>query len=333
MRRQKGKRGVWVVSLFLLALFLVAPMLSGNEAIAGTERTRLVMGGANTGTWIYMFCAVMTDLWKRYIPELDITLMATAGSTSNYAPMERGEMLLAGGSTHGDYWALNGMYFAKTKHTKVYSLLPAAKAPTHFVTFVNSPIKTLKDMEGKKIALGARASPGSLLGEEIFKVLGIKPSYVYSTPNEAGDMLKDRRIDGMVYTVGAPYSIFMDVATAQPIRFVDMSPEEQKKSTDALVYLAKYDLPAKTYAFQNEDNHIVTAYSDIIVSPSLPDELAYRLTKVAWERWDEVTRGIAGAKTVTARDIVNMYPPVHPGAAKYYKEVGIQLPDRLIVKK
>ena len=333
MKRQRSKRVVWLVSMFLFVLCVSAPILSNHEAIAASEKVRLVMGGASTTTWVYMFSAIMVDVWKRYIPNLDITLMATSGSTANYAPMERGELDLAVGSTHSDFWAMGGMHFAKTKHVNFYSLMPAAKAIQHYVTYADSPIKTLKDLEGKKIALGARASPTSLLSEEIFSVLGIKANYVYSTPGEAGDMLKDRRVDAMVYNVAAPYSVFMDVATDRPIRFLDMTPEERKKASDALPYVVNHTIPAKTYTFQNQDNQTVTAYSDVVVKPNLPDELVYTLTKVAWEHWDEVVKATAAAKSATARDIVNMYPPVHPGAAKYYKEIGIQLPDRLIAKK
>ena len=71
---------------------------------------------------------------------------------------------------------------------------------------------------------------------------------------------------------------------------------------------------------------------NIIVRPGLSDELAYKLTKVAWEHWDEVVKATSAAKWVNAKDIVHMIAPVHPGAAKYYKEIGIQIPDRLIKK-
>ncbi len=146
-------------------------------------------------------------------------------------------------------------------------------------------------------------------------------------------MLKDKRVDGMVYNVGTPWSLFMDVATVRPIKLLNVKPEEQKKTTEALPYLASYVLPAKTYTFQAEDNQTVTSHSNLIVKASLSDEVAYKLTKVAWEHWPEVVKAISGAGSVAARDIVDMVAPIHPGAAKYYKEIGIQLPDRLIVKK
>jgi TRAP transporter TAXI family solute receptor len=333
MRKRNFKGGIGIVLLMLLGLGFTG-FMTVEKAVAAPEKVRLSMGGSNTGTWIYMFCAIMADVWKRYLPDVDITLMATGGTTANYLPMDKGEMDLAGAATFGDYWALNGMYFAKGKKLVNFcSLLPASKAFSHVFTYVDSPIKTLKDLDGKRVHLGARASPTSIVNEEIFKILGIKPNYVYSTPTEAVDMVKDRRVDAMAYSVGAPWSAIMDIATDRPIKFLHMKPEEQKKIADTIPYQVPDTIPAKTYSFQTEDYPTVMGLQNLIVRPGLSEELVYKLTKTAWEHWDEVVKATAAAKWVKAKDIVHMIAPVHPGAAKYYKEIGIEIPDRLIWKK
>jgi hypothetical protein len=228
---------------------------------------------------------------------------------------------------------MNGMYFTKTKLVGFCSMIPASKAFSHAFTYVDSPIKTWKDMDGKRVHLGARASPTSIVNEEISTVLGIKPKFVFSTPQEAIDMMKDRRVDAMIYSVGAPWSAIMDIATDRPIKFISMKPEEQKKVAETLPYQVPDTIPAKTYSFQNEDYQTTMGLQNIIVRPGIPEEIVYKLTKVAWEHWNEVVRATAAAKWVKSGDIVNMVAPVHPGAAKYYKEIGIQIPDRLIWKK
>ncbi len=333
MKRNGTRKGIWVLFLFLVSIGLTLPMMPGSEAVAAPEKVRLSMGGASTGTWIYMFSAIMVDLWRRYIPDLDVTLIATAGTTANYIPMDKGEMDLAGAATFGDYWAMNGMYFAKSKLTQFCSLIPASKAFCHAFTYADSPIKTWKDMDGKRVHLGARASPTSILSEEVFKILGIKPNYVFTTPTEAIGMMKDKRVDAKIYNVGAPWSGLMDIATDRPMKLIAMRSEEQRKVADAVPYQVPDTIPAKTYSFQNEDYSTVIGYQNIIVRPGLSEDLVYKLTKVAWEHWEEVVKGTSAAKWVKAKDIVNMIAPVHPGAVKYYKEIGIQIPDRLIWKK
>jgi TRAP transporter TAXI family solute receptor len=335
MKRKGFRKGIWLSIVLIFGLGIAVPTISGSEAVAAPapEKARLTMGGSNQGTWIYMFSAIMADLWKRNIPGLDITVMATAGSSSNYAPLDKGEMDIAAGATSACYWARNGMYFTKVKLTNFRSLMPAGKPFNHIFTYADSPIKTLKDLDGKRVHLGARASPTSMVCEELFKILGIKPNYVYSTPAEAVDMVKDRRVDAMAYGVSAPWSAIMDIATTQPIKLIPMTPEDQKKIVEASPYQVADTIPAKTYSFQNEDYHTtLQGYQCINVKSGLSDELAYRMAKVAWEQWDEVLKATAAAKWVTAKDIVNMVAPIHPGAAKYYKEIGIQIPNRLIVK-
>jgi TRAP transporter TAXI family solute receptor len=335
MKRKGFRKGIWLSIVLIFGLGIAVPTISGSEAVAAPapEKVRLTLGGSNQGTWIYMFSAIMADLWNRNIPGLDITVMATAGSTSNYGPLDKGEMDIGCGSTPADYWARNGMYFMKSKLVNFCSLMPASKPFNHIFTYADSPIKTLKDLDGKRVHLGARASPTSMLCEEIFKVLGIKPNYVYSTPAEAVDMVKDRRVDAMAYGVGAPWSAIMDIATTQPIKFIPMTPEDQKKIITAYPYQVVDIMPAKTYSFQNEDYHTtLQGLQSINVRSGLSDELTYRMAKVAWEHWDEVVKATAAAKWVTAKDIVNMVAPIHPGAAKYYREIGIQIPNHLIVK-
>ena len=333
MRGRLVKKSLGLLFILMFGAALLGGTLGVTEVQAAPEKVRLSMGGSNTGTWIYMFSAIMVDVWKRYLPDVDITLMATGGTTANYLPMSRGEIDLAGAATFGDYWAMNGMYFAKTKITDFCSLIPASKAFSHVFTYLDSPVKTLKDLDGKRVHLGARASPTSIVNEEIFKLLGVKPNYVYSTPTEAIDMMKDRRVDGMAYSVGAPWSAIMDIAVDRPVKFISLKPEEQKKIGDTLPYQVPDTIPAKTYTFQNDDYFTVMGLQNLIVRPGLSEDLAYKLTKIAWEHWNEVVKATAAAKWVKPGDMMNMIAPIHPGAVKYYREIGIQIPDRLVWKK
>jgi hypothetical protein len=228
---------------------------------------------------------------------------------------------------------MNGMHFTKTKVTDFCTLFPITKAFQQVITYVDSPIKSWKDLDGKRVALGARASPASITSEEIFQGLNIKPKSILSSPNEAVDMVKDKRVDAMAYGVGAPWNGFMDIATSLPIRLVPITLEEQEKIAKPVPHMFPVVMPAKTYSFQNEDYPTVGAYPSLIVRPALSEELVYKLTKAAWEHWDEIVKAVPAAKWASPKDIVNMVAPIHPGGVKYYREIGIRIPDRLIWKK
>jgi TRAP transporter TAXI family solute receptor len=336
-RKMKGmnskKRSCLLSSLPVVLCWTLLFVFPPGGKAAAPEKIRLSMGTAPTGTWIYMFGAILSESWKKYLPNLDITVMATPGSTANYIPMDKGELDLAGATNAGDFYAMNAMYFAKDKLSNFSSILPATKGFNHAFTYADSPIKVWKDLEGKLVNISTRAMPTSILAEETCRTLGIKPRFIFSTPAEAVDMVKDRRVDAMILNVGAPYSGIMDIATTQKIRFLPMTLEEQKKVHSALPYAPPAVLPAKTYAFQTESVPTTAWYQSINARPGLPDDLVYKMVKVIWEHWDEVVKASPAAKWVTSGDIIHMIAPIHPGAAKYYREVGVQIPDHKIWKK
>lgn len=331
---QKSRKGFSAGLLVILIFFFICFPLGISKAGAASEKVRLSFGGASSGTWIYMFCATLSEVWKRYVPEVDVTVMATAGTTANYIPMNEGKLDLAGASTTGDYWAMNGMYFAQGKKiTNFTSMLPATSGFAHFFTYVDSPIKGYKDLEGKKVQVGARASPTSGMSEEISQLIGVKPKFIFSTPSEAVEMMKDRRVDAMIYNVGAPWGGLLDVGSAREVRLISMTDDELKKVLAGLPWAYKALMPAKTYPWQKEDVLTIGFLQTVNARPGLSEDIVYKLTKAAWEHWDEVVKATKAAQWVKPEDIVNMVAPVHPGAAKYYQEKGIKIPDRLIWKK
>ena len=174
MRKRLFRKTLGAVLILLFGVGLLGMVLGTTEAQAASEKVRLSMGGSNTGTWIYMFSAIMVDTWEEVYPGLGHHAHGDRRNNSQlYAHQESGEMDLAGAATFGDYWAMNGMYFAKSKITNFCSLIPASKAFSHAFTYVDSPVKTLERYGRQKIFIsGARASPTSIVNEEIFKSPG-----------------------------------------------------------------------------------------------------------------------------------------------------------------
>jgi TRAP transporter TAXI family solute receptor len=332
MKRRTLKKSILV--FFFLMFWTIFSMVWTNGSLAAAkEKLRLSLGASSTGTWFYMFCATMVPIWNKDVPEVDITAIATAGSNANYIPMDKGELDLAVGASIGNYWALHGLNFTKTKLYNFCTMVPISKNFTHAFTYADSPMKTFMDQEGKNLLVGAKASAAAVSAEEIFEVLGMRAKYIYATTAEAVDMMKDRRADGMLYNVAAPWSSILDIATARPLKLLSIPSEERNKIMKALPYNAPAIIPAKTYPFQNEDVQTMSTLYTINVRPGISEEIVYKLTKVAWEHWDELVKTVEAAKWGKQKSILDMIAPVHPGAAQYYKEIGIQIPDRLIWKK
>jgi TRAP transporter TAXI family solute receptor len=330
----KRKKGFAIGSLVIVSFFFLCLPMGVDRAEAAPDKVRLSIGGASSGTWIYMFCATLSEVWKRYVPDVDVTVLATAGTTANYIPMSEGKLDLAGATTPGDYWAMHGMYFARGKKiTNFCSMLPATIGLTQFFTYADSPIKSYKDLNGKTLQVGARASPTSGISEEICKALGVKPKFIFSTPSEAIEMVKDRRVDAMMYNVGAPWGGLMDAGSARQLKLISMTDAELKSVLKGTPWGFGATIPAKTYPWQTKDIRTFAFLQTVNARPGLAVDIVYKLTKAAWEHWDEVVKAAKAAQWVKPENILNMVAPVHPGAAKYYEEKGIKIPERLIWKK
>jgi len=146
-------------------------------------------------------------------------------------------------------------------------------------------------------------------------------------------MVKDRRVDGMIYGVGAPWSGVMDAATSVKIKLIPMTQEEMKKVNAAYPYQVPDVIPAKTYSFQDVDVPTCMGLQTINVRPGLPDDLVYQLVKVVWEHKDEIVKASPPAKWVKPADMLNMVAPIHPGAVKYYREIGVPIKDSQVWRK
>ncbi len=93
MKKKRFKKGICFSSVLLMAFWVAFPFAWKGEVAAAPEKIRLSFASASTGTWIYMFCAILSEIWRKNIPGLDITVLATPGSTANYIPMDKGELV------------------------------------------------------------------------------------------------------------------------------------------------------------------------------------------------------------------------------------------------
>jgi len=300
-----------------------------GSAPARAASVNLSVGGASTGTWVYGFSVALAEILNREVPDVRLTVVATPGSIAHYPMLERGQIQLGTGANFSDYWALNGLEMFKTKHTKTRLMLPATIAVTHVFALESSDIKSLNDLNGKRVGMGTSGSPGPIMCNQILQTLDIKPQLVWSSLDEMIELFKDGRVSAAFWNSGAPWSGLMDVATVKPVRLLPFTPEETKKLTQKYQYFAGGVIPKETYAWLKADVPTILTFPDWLASIDVPADTVYKLTKAAWEHWGEVVKAVQGAGRVTLADVVKEGIPIHPGAARYYEEKGIRIPPNL----
>ena len=210
----------------------------------------------------------------------------------------------------------------------------------HFVTFDVDKIKTFKDMKGKIVYTGPPSGAAAVTSEAIIKALtGYKPNVDYTArrlPWGGGlQAMLDGKLDVFARPSALGGAILEQVGMKKKYRLLDAEDAGLLKKWSKHPARVVGTIPAGTYRAQvNNDKDLVAAGTTFMIAMNknnISADLAYKMTKTTWEHLDEIYKS---AKTLSAIDknkpFVGVNVPLHIGAVKYYREVGIKIPKRLL---
>lgn len=329
------------IKVFLAVLLILAMGISlvgcgssnadkGDNQAPAKITTQLRVGGSTSSTWIYGFSSAWAEMMKQYVPGLDLIVQETAGSTAHYPMFERNEIEIGSGTNYGDSDAYNGVVAGSKPNKTFYSLFPVTKSQMHVFVLDKSSITKVEDLNGKKVAVGAKGSPSSLKTEKVAEILGIKPQWVYSTTTEMMEMVADKRVDAGIYNVGAPYAALLELSSSNKIRMISFTEEQIKKITTSNPTYIRAEITPKHYGFVAQPVINPGATQTLCISTKVPNDVVYNLTKASWEHWSDLVKVMPGAGEVKIEDVLTgVGAPLHPGAIKYYEEKGLNIPANL----
>ncbi|MDW3225275.1 MAG: TAXI family TRAP transporter solute-binding subunit [Paracoccaceae bacterium] len=205
----------------------------------------------------------------------------------------------------------------------IRALFPIPSLTMHFVMSEASGVKSFADMEGKTILLGS----GSFGAREGAKYLGLfglegKVTVADSELSNAVNALKNGQIDGFVTAGSYPAPNVIEAAASTGVTVMSLNPDQiaQTKRTELTI-------PAGTYAGQAED--ITTTSLPVVAytTSKMDDDTAYLLTKTYWETKADMAGEAAWWAGVSVEMLSNITTQIHPGAIRYYKEIGAALND------
>ena len=202
---------------------------------------------------------------------------------------------------------------------------------TYSVVLEDSGIKTWKDMEGKKIAIGSVGSNDAYLAENIFFPMnGVDPAKVdieYLGMSDAMSQMKDGHIDGYIGTGAPKVAGILDMTNSRPTRFIPMEQEAIDKCLEAypefiIKPMTQEDMPAMV--MDAAEYPTVAMKHVVIIDKDIDEETVYNMTKYVFENIEEIYAVKAEFNVITLEDALDGMPcEVHPGAMKYFKEQGI----------
>ena len=302
----------------------VAAMSSAPAAHA--QQFINILTGGTSGVYYPMGVAI-GKIYGEKIPGVKTQVQATKASVENLNLIEQGRGELA--FTLGDSLkaAVEGDAEAgfKTKLSKLRTIGAIYPNYIQIVATAESGIKTLADLKGKTLSVGAPKSGTELNSRAILAAAGMSYKDLgkveYLPFAESVDLMKNRQLDATLQSAGLGVASLKDLSSSTEITVVSVPKEIVDKIGPPFVSVT---IPANTYTGQKEAVPTAAVVNYLVTSSAVSDDLAYKMTKFIYESLPELEKAHAAGKGIKLETAAGGSPaPLHPGAIKYFKEKGL----------
>ncbi|PKH39715.1 C4-dicarboxylate ABC transporter [Pseudomonas sp. 43NM1] len=307
-------------------------LLAAAATLAVTTATQAapvfinILTGGTSGVY-YPIGVGLSQIYSDGIPGVKTSVQATKASVENLNLLQagRGELALALGDSVAD--AKNGVADAgfNAPLTKLRAIAGAYPNYIQIVASKESGIKTLADLKGKTISVGAPKSGTELNARAIFKAAGLiyedMGKVQYLPFAESVELIKNRQLDATLQSSGLGMAAIRDLSSVMPLNYVSVPTDVVEKIGNPAYQSAM--IPANTYDGQPDAVPTVAITNILVTRADVPDEVAYQMTKLLFENLTRLGNSHSAAKDIKLENAAKNLPiALHPGAERYYKEKG-----------
>ncbi len=281
-------------------------------ATGGTAGTYFPLGGA------------MAEIWNKNISKMNAAATSTGASVANVNLLKDGKVDIIFVQNDVAFYALNGVELFKDKYSDIRGLACLYNETIQIVALADSSIKSVADLKGKKVSVGAAGSGSEANARQILEAAGItykdiKPQYLSFA--ESASNLKDGNIDAAFTTGGVPIAAIQDLAVSKKTIMVPVDKALAAKLMKEWSFYTTAVVPANTYQGITTDTSTVAVKSMLAISAKVKDDLVYQLLKTMFDNTPRLIAAHAQGKNITvASSTDGMSIPLHAGAEKFYKE-------------
>ncbi len=308
-----------VAAAVTIAAALTAPAAHAQQFIN-------VLTGGTSGVYYPMGVAI-GKIFSDKIPNVKTQVQATNGSVENLNLLEqgRGEMAFTLGDSLKSAWEGDTEAGFKAKLGKLRTIGAIYPNYIQVVATAESGIKTLADLKGKSLSVGAPKSGTELNSRAILKAAGMDYKDLgkveYLPFAESVDLMKNRQLNATLQSAGLGVASLKDLSAATEITVVSVPKAVVDKIGPPFVSVV---IPANTYAGQDKDVPTAAVVNYLVTTSAVSDDLAYQMTKLIFESLPELANSHVSGKEIKLETAAIGSPvPLHPGAIRYYKEKGL----------
>lgn len=318
-----------------LTILAAAMLVFGMQSGEAQARTYVSIGGGPTGGTFNYFANGFATYVPKVVEDLRVSAEGSGGSVENVRRVSAGDF------DFGISYAVDVGLGAQgklpqddRKYDNVRMIGYLYGAPAQLVVRENSDFESATDLEGKNVAVGNAGSGAATSAERFFRHLGVweefNPQFLgYSA---AASAFQDRNIDAFWVLVGYPNASVIEAATQVDVRLIEVGKDAKEHGFyDAYDY-AGMEIPAETYPGMDEACHSFQDSTFLTTRADVDEDIVYEMTKAIWsEKGIEHMRQAHGAakEMSVEKNFENASRPLHKGAAKFWREQGIEIPDHL----
>ena len=310
--------------------------MAGALALAlaqpASAQEKLLVGSTSASSSHYGYFVAVAKLVNEKAEGLEASVVETGATLDNLRRIERGQVDFGLVTTNVAQHAHAGTNEFDGRPMKLGLLWVYTGAPQNVIVRQDAEVGSLAELKDVRFNPGIKGSATESTTEAVFGALGLSADYVRGSTTDVVDMIKDNRVAGYVKS-GAGTKLdgsTLDIATFTPIKVLGLTDEQKAVLAEKMPDVSIVDVPAGA-----ADG--VPAYSTwsfgvgAAAGPALSEEAAYKIVKAVMEDKEAQGAALASVKGADLAQLTLQYAtiPLHPGAARWYREQGIEIPARL----
>ncbi len=294
-----------------------------------TAQTQIALKSARETSTYYAFAVGIAKALMEGVSGVQITVETSAGSVENVKlSRTRNDYLFTSPPSLVKAALGGGEQFKEGGYGRIRSLWPIPGLVMHWVVRQDSGVQSLADLAGKKFVPGGAGSAGERITRDVLGAMGIldKVDLVRVDLSEGVQAVRNKRAVGFATSSTPPASMIQEIAATVPIRLLELSDQDYER---VKTKYARAVIPAGMYSGIDAPVKTISEPVALYAVENLPEELVYRLTKTFWEsrsKWETVHPAM---KLITMEDVNFMEAKLHPGALRYYREIGFKVASAL----
>lgn len=297
------------------------------EGLMETKGGFMSVATGGTGGTYYPLGGALSNILNNAGVDYTATAQATGASKENVELVTRGDAEIAFIQNDVAYYAVNGTdIFEGEKKPSLRGLCCLYPEIVQIVASDDSGIKTIDDLKGKRVAVGAPGSGVEVNVKQILDIHGITYDDLgkvdYLSFAEAADQIKSGQIDATFLTAAIPSSAITELATTHDVHLVPIAEDKAEALIAKYPFYVNLHITPSEYKGQDEEISVVAVQSMLAVDERMAEEDAYNIVKLLFENLDTMKESHArGGDIALDKALDGMSIELHPGAQKYFDEV------------